>query len=33
MLGGMVLFSIDSTALIKPVKPDAPSECPALGFD
>jgi hypothetical protein len=33
ILGRIVLFSSDKTALIRPVKPEAPSEWPTLGFD
>lgn len=32
MLGGIVSFSNASTALITPVRPDAPSVCPMFGF-
>lgn len=32
MFEGMVLFSKASTPLITLVRPDAPSECPTLGF-
>ena len=32
MLGSIVLCSRDSTAFIKLVRPDAPSECPTFGL-